>query len=78
MTLASDQKLGSEDLSRVSQRMLELREVVFAEWEARVRSTLEKTAELSQPILINTLPAFYDNIAQSVTLTIQGQLRPME
>lgn len=67
MTLASDQKLGSQDLSNVSRRMLELNEVIFAEWESRVRSTLEKAAELPQPVLINTLPAFYDNIAQSVT-----------
>jgi len=67
MTLASDQQLNTEGLSPTSRRMLALRDAVFAEWETRVRATLSKAKTLSHPILVDTLPAFYDNIAQAVT-----------
>ena len=68
MTLSSDQKIDTQGLSATSRRMLEVREIVFAEWEARVRASLVKARELAHPILVDTLPAFYDNIAQSLTL----------
>lgn len=68
MTRVSDQHAATAGLSRTSCRMLELRDTVFAEWEARVRISLDKAKDLSHPILIDTLPALYDNIAQSLTL----------
>jgi len=67
MTLASDQNLDPGDLSPISQRMLELREVVFAEWEKRVRASVKEAGALSHPVLINTFPAMYDNIAEALT-----------
>ncbi|HZW12534.1 MAG TPA: HAMP domain-containing sensor histidine kinase [Noviherbaspirillum sp.] len=67
MTLASDQNIDPGDLSPTSQRMLELREAVFAEWEKRVRESIKGADELSPPILINTLPTLYDNIAEALT-----------
>lgn len=67
MTLASDQKLNLEGLSTTSRRMLALREAVFAEWEVRVRATLNKARTLSHPMLVDTLPEFYDNIAEAVS-----------
>lgn len=67
MTFATDQKTGAEGLSETSRRMLELREKVFAEWEARVRADLKQANALSQQLLIDTLPAFYDNIAEALT-----------
>ena len=67
MTRGSDQHPGAAGLSRTSCRMLELRHMVFAEWEARVRASLDKARDLAHPILIDTLPALYDNIAQSLT-----------
>ena len=67
MTLASDQQLNTEELSPTSRRMLALRDTVFAEWETRVRASLAKARALSHPILVDTLPVFYDNIAQAVT-----------
>lgn len=67
MTLASDQKQDFDGLSPTSIRMIGLRSAVFAEWEARVRESLPQADTLRHPILINTLPAFYDNIAQAVT-----------
>lgn len=47
--------------------MLALREVVLVEWENRLRSTVDEAARLPHPILINTFPVLYDNIAQSIT-----------
>lgn len=67
MTFASDQNSNPQRLSNTSQRMLKLREAVFAEWEKRVRASISQADELKHPILINTLPAFYDNIAEAVT-----------
>ena len=68
MSQFSDQKQTSEGLSNTSKRMLELRNAVFAEWENRVRVELPQADALQHPILIDTLPAFYDNIAEAVTL----------
>jgi signal transduction histidine kinase len=67
MTLASDQKPDTQGLSPTSRRMLALREQVFAEWEGRVRAGLESASALPHPLLIDTLPAFYDNIAEALT-----------
>ena len=67
MTIASEQSGGTEKLSATSEKILELREDVFAEWEKRVRAAVSQASNLRQPILIDTLPAFYDNLAQSVT-----------
>lgn len=67
MTLASDQNKNPHGLSSTSQRMIELRPIVFAEWENRVRATVKEAAELSQPLLIDTLPTFYDGIAEAIT-----------
>jgi len=67
VTYASDQKDDGSGLSRASQRMLALREQVFAQWEAEVRASVEEAAQLRHPVLIDTLPVFYDNIAESLT-----------
>jgi signal transduction histidine kinase len=67
VTLASDQNVDPDKLSATSRRMLELRGTVFAEWEKRVVATIEKAGSLTQPILIDTLPALYDNIAEALT-----------
>lgn len=47
--------------------MLELREEVLAEWERRVRAAFAQANELREPVFINTIPAFYNNIAEAVT-----------
>lgn len=67
MTFASDQNIDPRDLSPLSQRMLELRDEVFAEWEERVRRSVKSAGNLALPVLINTLPTLYDNIAEAVT-----------
>jgi signal transduction histidine kinase len=65
--LASDQNLDPGNLSPLSRKMLELREVVFAEWENRVRTSVNSASTLSLPVLINTLPTMYDNIVEALT-----------
>jgi signal transduction histidine kinase len=63
VNLASDDK----PLSEKSQSMLGLRDAVFAEWEKRVRASVKEAASIVHPILINTFPALYDNIAEALT-----------
>jgi len=67
MTLASDQNLDPGSLSTLGQSMLQLRELVFTDWEKRVRASVKGASSLEHPILINTLPALYDNIAEALT-----------
>jgi signal transduction histidine kinase len=67
MTLATDQNLDSHRLSPTARRMLELRDDVLWEWAERVRQSLKEAEQLPHPILINTFPSLYDNIAEAVT-----------
>lgn len=67
MTLASDQHINPDDLSEIGRRMLALRNDVFAEWERKVRESVKGAGALSHPILIDTLPTLYDNIAEALT-----------
>src|SRR4051794_7676284 len=47
--------------------MLTLRDEVLAEWIKRVRQTVKEAEHLPQPILINTFPSLYDNLAEAIT-----------
>jgi signal transduction histidine kinase len=47
--------------------MLELRDDVLWEWAERVRQSLKEAEQLPHPILINTFPSLYDNIAEAIT-----------
>jgi len=67
MTLAGDQNQDSRKLSPTARKMLALREEVFSEWEKRVRAAITEADKLKHPILIDTLPVFYDNIAEAIT-----------
>nr|WP_315251520.1 HAMP domain-containing sensor histidine kinase [uncultured Duganella sp.] len=67
MTLATDQKQDESELSATSRAMLTMREQVFDLWEALVRQHIDEAEGVSGPILTNTLPAFYDNIAEALT-----------
>jgi len=67
MTLASDQNSDDARLSPTAQRMLALRDDVFGAWEARVRERVQQASGLQHPILIDTLPVFYDNIVESIS-----------
>ena len=65
--LATDQKSSADDLSATSRRVLAMRDAVFAEWETDVRRLIHGAQDILHPILINTLPVFYDNIAEALT-----------
>src|SRR3954469_12918039 len=67
VTLATDQNLDPDRLSPTARRMLALREEVLAEWVKRVRQTLKEAEHLPNPILIDTVPSLYDNLAQAIT-----------
>lgn len=38
-----------------------------AEWEKRIRAAFAQANELRERVFINTIPAFYNNIAEAVT-----------
>jgi signal transduction histidine kinase len=47
--------------------MQDLREAVFAEWEKRVCTSIKGAGALPYPILINTFPTLYDNLAEALS-----------
>ena len=67
MTYASEQDAASKRLSPLSRAMLDLRERVFEAWERQVRSQVAQARDVRYPVLINTLPVLYDQIALSVS-----------
>jgi signal transduction histidine kinase len=67
MTLASDQNCTPESLSPNAQRMLALRDEVLKAWEHSVRERLFLARDVQPPILLNTMPVFYDNIVESIS-----------
>ena len=67
MTFASDQNQAPSTLSANARRMLALRDQVFATWLQRVKEGIAEARDVEAPILIDTLPVFYDNIAESIS-----------
>ena len=67
MTSIDAKNTNCAELSPTSLRMLELREEVLDEWQKRMREAISKAAVLAEPILINTMPVVYSNIAEAVT-----------
>lgn len=67
MVLANNQKQDDHRLTHTARRMLALRDDVFSEWTTRVRQVLPQTDSLRLPMLVNTLPIFYDNIAEAIS-----------
>ncbi|RYF04552.1 MAG: HAMP domain-containing histidine kinase [Oxalobacteraceae bacterium] len=47
--------------------MLELRDQVFDTWLQRVKERVVEARNVEPPILIDTMPVFYDNIAESLS-----------
>ena len=50
-----------------TQRIADLRDAVLQEWEHRVRASVRGAAQLLPPILIDTLPAFFDHLAEALS-----------
>jgi signal transduction histidine kinase len=67
MTLATDQKLDERGLSAASKSLLAIRDAVLDQWERDVRAAVPGARDVVGPVLINTLPVFYDNMAEAIT-----------
>jgi signal transduction histidine kinase len=67
MTLATDQKLDTRGLSAASRGLLALRDAVLDRWERDVREHVPAARDVAGPVLVNTLPAFFDNLAEAMT-----------
>jgi len=65
--LSTNQKSSIKDLPEKSRALLVIRDEVFAEWEGRVRRLLRGSDEVSHPVLLDTLPLFYGNIAEALS-----------
>ena len=62
----SDAGSRSVPMSELASTFLELRDVVLAQWSARVTAEIPSATALGEPILIDTFPTLFDNIAQSL------------
>jgi signal transduction histidine kinase len=67
MMLSTNQQSSSKNLSEQSRKVLAIRDEVFAEWEKRVRCLIQGADEVSHPVLLDTLPLFYGNIAEALS-----------
>lgn len=71
MSIATDHHAGRQASARQplqrAQRIFAMRDAVLSAWEQRVRAKVRGADQLLTPILINTLPAFFDNLAEALT-----------
>jgi signal transduction histidine kinase len=67
MMLSTNQQSSTTNLSDQSRNVLAIRDEVFAEWEKRVRQLIPGADEVSHPVLLDTLPLFYGNIAEALS-----------
>jgi hypothetical protein len=67
MPIANNHQVDKEKLSATSLKILELKEIVLAERERRVRLPFQEAQELRHTVFINTIPAYYDNIVELLT-----------
>jgi signal transduction histidine kinase len=65
--LSTNQQSSKMKLSEQSRKVLAIRDDVFADWEKRVRSLIQGADEVSHPVLLDTLPLFYGNIAEALS-----------
>lgn len=55
-----------QDLPPLARQLLELREQLMGDWTAAILADIQRANQLLPPILINTLPTFYDNLVQAL------------
>ncbi len=67
MSLAHDHTFPAARPRLRTQRIADLREAVLHEWEHRVRASVRGAEQLLPPILINTMPAFFDHLAEALS-----------
>lgn len=67
MTFGTDQNSNNGDLSATSTQFLAIKDAVMIRWEAETRLRVKGADILLSPMLTNTLPAFLENIAESLS-----------
>lgn len=67
MTLATDQNTDGHGLSPTALQFIAIRDAVMDHWEREVRARVDGARHLLRPVLTNTLPAFFDNIAEALS-----------
>lgn len=67
MTIGSDCDGQPAELPPLSQWLLAQRAQLLREWTDAVLADVERASSLPEPILINTLPTFFDNLVQALT-----------
>nr|WP_315216531.1 HAMP domain-containing sensor histidine kinase [uncultured Duganella sp.] len=55
-----------QDLPPLARQLLELREQLMGDWTAAILADIQRAYQLLPPILVNTLPTFYDNLVQAL------------
>lgn len=58
---------AEEPLADITRRLLVLRDEVIAHWMAQARREVHGARHLSTPVLADTLPAFFDEIARTLS-----------
>jgi signal transduction histidine kinase len=67
VNIVNEQNLEQEVLSDTSRQMLALRDTVLQHWERELRARVSQAKTMRSPILIDSIPSFYENIARSLT-----------
>src|SRR5690606_20960016 len=65
-----DGKAGRIDpkaLSSNAEKMASVQDEVLLQWSSALRNRLKEARNLSEPLLINTFPALYQNLVQAIT-----------
>ncbi|MEV4777781.1 sensor histidine kinase [Burkholderia sp. LMU1-1-1.1] len=64
--IGTDHDDRPEDLPPVARQLIGLREQLMDDWTAAILADIQRANQLLPPILINTLPTFYDNLVQAL------------
>lgn len=67
MILATDQNPHGQGISATGLQFIAIRDAVMDHWEREVRERVEGARSVLRPVLTNTLPAFFDNIAEALS-----------
>lgn len=65
------ENLDNNRLSDTAQKFVALRDVTIARWEREIRARIDGAEQVSIPVLTNTIPAFFDNIAEALSPSYQ-------
>lgn len=55
-----------QELPPLARQLLEQRDQLMSDWTAAILADIQRANQLLPPILVNTLPTFYDNLVQAL------------